>query len=170
MARVAAQPAGRRPPRAAGPRIPVQGELPGAPARPDRSWLMTTHAAPLTHDQASTRRAVPGWRWVAVGLAFPIAGYLGWAIGGRVDAAAAALIGGAITGAGLGAVQWWAAKGSLGDPAPWIVLSAAGYGVGLAAAAAIVDYDSDIAALAVMGLVSGAVLGATQALALARHG
>src|SRR4051794_33272070 len=131
---------------------------------------MTTHAAATPHERASTRRAFPGWRWVAVALAFPLAGSLGWAIGGRVDAVAAALIGGAITGAGLGAVQWWAAKGSLGGPAPWIVLSGAGYGVGLAAGAALVGYETDIAALAVMGLVSGAALGAAQALALVRHG
>jgi nucleoside-diphosphate-sugar epimerase len=45
--------------------------------------------------------------------AFPVAGYIGWRIGGRVDAIDAALVGGAITGAGLGAVQWWAAKGAL---------------------------------------------------------
>jgi hypothetical protein len=34
----------------------------------------------------------------------------------------------------------------------------------------LVGYDTDLAALAVMGLVSGAVLGAAQGLALARQG
>ena len=114
--------------------------------------------------------AAVGWRWAAVALAFPIAGYLGWAISGPVDAVAAALIGGALTGAGLGAVQWWAAKGALGPAAPWIGLTAAGYASGLAAGAALVGYDTDLRALALMGLVSGAALGAAQGLALARHG
>src|SRR5881397_3698806 len=112
---------------------------------------------------SSQQRLFPGWRWVAVAAAFPVAGYIGGAIGGPVDAVAAALVGGALTGAGLGAVQWWAAKGALGHPAPWITSSAAGYAGGLAAGAAIVGYDTELGALVVMGLVSGAVLGAAQA-------
>jgi hypothetical protein len=116
------------------------------------------------------QRAFPGWRWVVVGLAFPIAGYLGWAIGGPVDAVGAALLGGALTGAGLGAVQWWAADGALGPPAPWIGASAAGYAAGLATGASVVGYETDLGALALMGLISGAVLGAAQAAVLARGG
>ena len=107
---------------------------------------------------------------MAVWLAFPIAGYIGWKIGGRVDAVDAALVGGALTGAGLGAVQWWAAKGALGRAAAWIGASAVGYAVGLAAGAALVGYDTDLGSLAVMGLVSGAALGAAQGLVLARQG
>jgi hypothetical protein len=107
---------------------------------------------------------------VAVALAFPIAGYVGWKVGGRVDAVGAALLGGAITGAGLGAVQWWAADGALGRPAAWIGTSAVGYAGGLAAGAALVGYDTDLGALALMGVVSGAALGAAQGLVLAREG
>src|SRR3954468_12011962 len=94
------------------------------------------------------RRSFPGWSWVAVFVAFPVAGYIGWVISGPVDAVLAGLIGGAITGGGLGAVQWWAAKGELGDAAPWISASAASYAVGLAAGAALVGYDTDVGALA----------------------
>ncbi len=119
---------------------------------------------------ARRRAWFPGWRWAAVALAFPLAGLLGWAIGGPVDEVRAALVGGAITGAGLGAVQWWAADGALGGPAAWTGSSAAGYAGGLAAGAGLVGYDTDLAALAVMGLVSGAVLGAAQGLVLARRG
>ena len=118
----------------------------------------------------SDPRRFPGWRWVAVALAFPIAGYIGWTVGGHVDAVGAALVGGALTGAGLGAVQWWAADGALGRPATWIGASAIGYAVGLAAGAALVGYDTDIGSLALMGVVSGAVLGAAQGLVLARAG
>jgi hypothetical protein len=125
------------------------------------------------HDSAhdsSERRSFPGWRWVAVALAFPVAGFIGWKVGGRVDTVDAALVGGALTGAGLGAVQWWAANGALGRAAAWIGASASGYAVGLAAGAALVGYDTDIGALAVMGVVSGAVLGGAQGLVLAREG
>ena len=123
-----------------------------------------------SNNAPSQRRPFPGWSWVAVALAFPIAGYIGWKISGPVDTVEAALIGGALTGAGLGAAQWWAAKGVLGRAVAWISSSAAGYAIGLAAGAALVGYDTDIGALALMGLVSGASLGAAQGLVLARQG
>ncbi len=119
---------------------------------------------------ASGRRPFPGWPWVAVALAFPIAGYVGWAISGPIDSVATALLGGAVTGAGLGAVQWWAASGTLGRAAAWIGASALGYAVGLAAGAALVGYDTGVGALALMGLVSGTLLGFTQGLVLTRQG
>jgi len=141
---------------------------------PQRPSLRRTDAADLaSHDSAqnpSGRRPFPGWRWVAVAAAFPVAGLIGWKVGGRVDAVAAALVGGALTGAGIGAVQWWAAKGALGRAAAWIGSSAVGYAVGLAAGAALVGYDTDLGDLAAMGAVSGLVLGAAQGLALAAQG
>jgi hypothetical protein len=141
---------------------------------PERLSPRSTERADRTsHDSAhdpSQRRSFPGWRWVAVWPAFPVAGYIGWKVGGRVDAVDAALVGGALTGAGLGAVQWWAADGALGRPAAWIGASAVGYAVGLAAGAALVGYDTDLGSLAIMGLVSGVALGAAQGLVLAREG
>lgn len=76
--------------------------------RPGR--LMTADAGSTPHDSAqgrSGRRRFPGWRWILVAPAFPIAALIGRAVGGHVDVVEAALIGGALTGAGLGAVQWW---------------------------------------------------------------
>jgi len=141
---------------------------------PERLSPRSTEAADRTsHDSAqkpSERRVFPGWRWMAVWPAFPVAGYIGWKVGGRVDAVDAALVGGALTGAGLAAVQWWAAKGALARPAAWIGSSAVGYAVGLAAGAALAGYETDLGALALMGLVSGAALGAAQGLVLARQG
>ena len=116
----------------------------------------------------------PGWGWAAaVVLAFPIAGLVGRAVGGPVDAVGAALVGGALTGAVLGAAEWLAARDVLGKPILWIGASAAGYGAGLAAGAALVGYETDLGSLAAMGAISGLALGAAQALALAnqaRHG
>jgi hypothetical protein len=123
-----------------------------------------------THQAPSQRRPFPGWPWVAVAVAIPIAGYIGWKISGPVDTVGTALIGGALTAAGVAAVQWWAAKGALGRAAAWISASAAGYAVGLAAGAALVGYDTDLGALALMGLVSGASLGAAHGVVLARQG
>ncbi len=118
---------------------------------------------------AHQRAWFPGWRWAAVALAFPLAGLLGWAIGGPVDATPAALIGGALTGAGLGAVQWWAGRGAFGTAAAWIGASALSYGAGLAIGAGLVGYGTDLGDLALMGVVSGAVVGAAQGLVLARQ-
>jgi hypothetical protein len=127
-------------------------------------------AASDVAQEPSRRRAFPGWRWMAVWPAFPVAGLIGWTIGGRVDGPAAALVGGALTAAGLAAVQWWAADGALGRAGSWIGSSAVGYAAGLTAGAALVGYDTDLGALALMGLVSGAALGAAQGLVLAREG
>src|SRR5215216_1742589 len=67
------------------------------------------------------RPRFPGWRWVAVWLAFPVAGYIGWTVGGRVDGVGAALLGGAVTGAALGATQGLvlAREGPRGLALPW---------------------------------------------------
>jgi hypothetical protein len=113
------------------------------------------------------RRSFPGWSWLWVALAFPVAGLIGRAVSGPVDAPLAALIGGALTGAGLGAVLWYVAKNTFGDGRIWIAASALGYGLGLVAGAAVVGYDTDIGSLAVMGAISGLVLGAVQGIALA---
>jgi hypothetical protein len=105
---------------------------------------------------------------VAVG--FPISGLVGGAISGPVDAAGPALIGGALTGAGLGTAVWLATPDAFGTAAAWIAATAAGYGLGLLAGAALVGYETDIGSLAAMGAVSGAVLGAAQGLTLAAQG
>ena len=142
-----------------------------APNPPAAPAIHARHRASAVVAHArSQRQWFPGWRWMAVWPAFPVAGLIGWKIGGRVDAVDAALVGGALTAAGLAAVQWWAAKGALGRPGAWIGASAVGYAVGLAAGAALVGYGTDLGALAVMGLVSGATLGAAQGLVLARRG
>lgn len=141
-------------------------QLPVNPPRSQRASLVERAASPGTRE----RRLFPGWRWIGVAFAFPVAGYIGWKVGGRVNAVDAAVVGGALTGAGLGAAQWWAGDGAFGRAAPWIGASAVGYAVGLAAGAALVGYDTDLGSLAIMGFVSGAALGAAQGLVLAREG
>ena len=121
----------------------------------------------MTTQRQDSMHVFPGWRWLAVALAFPLAGLLGRALSGPVDAPAAALLGGAVTGAGLGAVQWFAARGVLGEGRTWVAASALGYGLGLAAGAAVVGYATDLGSLALMGAISGVVLGTAQGLALA---
>ena len=139
----------------------TEASLPQTPLRPRE-----LDASPETR----ARRLFPGWRWVVVAVAFPIAGYVGWGLGGRVDTVDASLVGGALTGAGIGAVQWWAADGAFGRPGAWVAASAVGFAAGLAVGAALVGYDTDLGSLALMGVVTGAALGAAQGLVLARDG
>jgi drug/metabolite transporter (DMT)-like permease len=103
--------------------------------------------------------------WLAGALAFPIAGLSGTAVAGRVDAAVAALVGGTVSGLVLGAGQALASRRRL-DPRRWISATGAGMGAGLVLGAWTVGYGTSLADLAIMGALTGLVLGPAQALAL----
>ena len=108
--------------------------------------------------------------WIGLSLvAFPLAGYLGWGIGGHVDGVGPALLGGALTGAGIGLVQWWFLKRDLGVSLLWIPATAVGLAVGLTVGAAVVDYETTAASLAIMGAISGGAVGVAQGLLLRDH-
>jgi hypothetical protein len=110
-----------------------------------------------------------GWLiWTAGFLAFPLAGLAGTAAVGRVDGPVAALIGGTVAGVGIGAGQVLASRRRL-DARRWILATGAGMGLGLLLGAPAVDYRTSLGALALMGALTGAVLGAAQAVALPRH-
>jgi hypothetical protein len=102
--------------------------------------------------------------WIGLALvAFPLAGYAGWGIGGHVDGVAPALIGGAITGAGIGLFQWLFLRKDLGVSAvPWIAATSVALAGGLAIGAAVVGYETTAGQLAVMGAISGAPVGIAQ--------
>jgi hypothetical protein len=103
--------------------------------------------------------------WSAGFLAFPIAGIAGTAVVGRVDDAGAALVGGAVSGLVIGAGQALLSRRRL-DPRRWVPATAVGMGAGLMLGAWAVDYGTSLTDLAVMGLLTGLVLGPVQALAL----
>ena len=103
----------------------------------------------------------PWWRWMLVALAFPVAGYTAHAVAGPVDSVSAAILGGVITGAGIGAAQW-ALLRRRGISVGWIPATAAGLGAGLAAGAALVSYRTDISSLVLMGAISGLAVGIAQ--------
>lgn len=125
----------------------------------------TTPTAPTT----STRRALRDWLiWVAGFLAFPLAGLAGLAVGGEVDGPTAAALGGLATGAVLGLGQAVASSGRL-PIRRWILATAAALAVGLPAGAHVVGYGTSLRDLAVMGAITGAVLGPAQAMALPRR-
>jgi hypothetical protein len=106
--------------------------------------------------------------WIGLALvAFPLAGYAGWGVGGHVDGVGPALIGGAITGAGIGLVQWLFLRRDLGmSPTQWIVATSVALAAGLAIGAAVVGYETAPSDLAIMGAISGAAVGIAQGILL----
>jgi hypothetical protein len=99
-------------------------------------------------------------------LGIPLAGYLGWGVAGHVDSVMPALIGGTLTGAGIGFAQWLMLRRSLGVGLGWIVATSAGLAIGLAIGAAVVGYETTTSQLAIMGAIQGAFVGIAQGLML----
>ena len=121
-------------------------------------------AAPPVPPTATAPRTAGRWMLTFVG--FPIGGLTASFVAGPVDSAGAALLGGAVTGAILGAVQAWGLGRRRPPATQWIRATALGLAVGLAVGAAAVDYRTSLSALALQGAVCGATVGIGQALIL----
>ncbi|TWF77270.1 hypothetical protein FHX44_113175 [Pseudonocardia hierapolitana] len=123
----------------------------------------------MTHSGASRPSFLRTWLiWTAGFLAFPVGGLTATAVAGRVDDPVAALLGGAVAGLVIGAGQALASCRRL-DPRWWIPATTIGMSMGLLLGAATVGYRTSLAELALMGALTGLVLGAAQAIALPRH-
>ncbi len=128
----------------------------------------STGATPTSTSTSTTpaRSPMRAWLlWTAGFVAFPLAGIIGMLVVGRVDGPSAAALGGLATGAVLGAGQALASSRRL-PRMRWVVVTALGMGAGLLLGAVAVDFGTSLARLAVMGALTGAVLGVAQALAL----
>jgi hypothetical protein len=122
----------------------------------------------MARPDRSRRQAMRTWlMWTAGFLALPIAGVAGTAVAGRVYSPLAALTGGAVAGLVIGAGQTLASRRRL-DPRGWIPATTVGMGLGLLLGAAAVGYRTSLANLALMGAITGVVLGVAQTLALPR--
>jgi hypothetical protein len=109
----------------------------------------------------SAIKLVLSWMGVTL-LAFPLSGYLGWGVGGHVDSVGPALIGGALTGAGVGFAQWLFLRRDLAIGPVWILATSVGLATGLSVGAAVVGYDTTARELAIMGAISGTPVGIAQ--------
>jgi hypothetical protein len=125
-------------------------------------------ATPATREDPSATRP-PFLRnllmWMLTFLVIPIAGYVGTFIVGRVDNLLAALLGGAFVGLMVGLVQALVSRRRL-PLLSWTIASAVGMSVGVAAGTLAVGYQTSMSALALIGLITGAVVGLAQTLAL----
>jgi hypothetical protein len=108
------------------------------------------------------------WLWaVAILVSLPIGGYIADLAVDGVDSVRAALAGGLIVGAVIGAAEWFALRHQVSWL--WIPATIVGMALGLVAGAALVDYGIGRGDLVLMGAVNGAAVGTMQALVLARH-
>ena len=105
-------------------------------------------------------------RWMATFAGFPLGAVAARAVAGPVDSPAAALLGGLVSGAVLGAAQAWALRPSGLPSLRWIAATALGLMVGLGVGASVVDFETGLSALVVQGAISGLAVGAAQALVL----
>jgi hypothetical protein len=122
----------------------------------------------MTTYRASRSASLRTWLlWTCGFLAFPIAGLAGTAVVGRVDDPVSALFGGVTTGLVIGLGQAVASRGRL-DIRMWVPATAIGMGLGLLLGAVTVDYGTSLPDLALVGALTGLVLGPAQALALPR--
>ncbi len=103
--------------------------------------------------------------WSASFLSIPAAGYLATFVVGRTDNPGSAVAGGALLGTIMGFVQALLSSGRL-PRLRWTVASLVGAGIGVGAGAAAVGYGTTLAELAIGGLITGAIVGIAQALAL----
>jgi hypothetical protein len=93
--------------------------------------------------------------WIGLALvAFPLAGYAGWGISGHVDGVGPALIGGAVTGAGIGFVQWMFLRRDLNMSPVWILATGIALAAGLSIGAVVVGYETTPSQVAIMGAIS----------------
>ena len=125
--------------------------------------LRTASPQPPT-TRGAWRRSV--LRWMVSFVGFPLGGLAAIILTGPVDGLTAALGGGLVTGAFLGAAQAWA-LGDLGPrPMAWVAATAGGLMTGLALGVSLVDYRTGLGDLVVQGAVCGAVVGLAQAAVL----
>jgi hypothetical protein len=130
-----------------------------------------THTARLVRAPDAPGRAIRRLRWawpLAIVVGIPIGGYAANIIVGKIDSLDAALLGGLLAGAIIGAAQWWALRSFV--PWAWVVATSVGMAAGLTAGAALVDYGISRGDLALMGAATGLAVGGLQALLLARRG
>jgi hypothetical protein len=120
---------------------------------------------PFTMPRMSRTKLVFSWIGLAL-VAFPLAVYAGWGVSGHIDAVGPALIGGAITGAGIGLVQWLFLRRDLNMGPAWIAATSVSLAAGLAIGSAVVGYETTAGQLAIMGAISGAAVGIAQGILL----
>jgi hypothetical protein len=124
-----------------------------------------TNAGPSVLESSGQAGLKTLFGWVGLSLlGFPLGGYVGYLVAGPVDGVAPAFIGGALTGAGIGLAQWVMLRRNLHIGPVWIAATSVALAVGLPVGAKMVNYETTISQLALMGAISGVSVGIAQGL------
>ncbi len=107
--------------------------------------------------------------WMLTFLGFPIGGTAALLVVGSIEGVFEGAIGGALAGTAVGTAQWLALRGRLAMGAAWIPATALGLAVGDGVGAALTGAGTEIQALLVVGLASGASVGILQWALLRRY-
>jgi hypothetical protein len=109
------------------------------------------------------------WFWPAWAVAFagfPIGGSAAFLLFGPIETVGLAVLGGAVAGAAIGAAQWLVLRQRLPLSVLWVPATAAGMAVGLTLGQVVLGDETTAAPMLLRGLITGAVIGAAQALLL----
>ncbi|MBO9534290.1 MAG: hypothetical protein J7513_15060 [Solirubrobacteraceae bacterium] len=107
-------------------------------------------------------------RWLPTFAGFPLGAVAAKLVAGPIDDLTAAVVGGAISGAVLGAAQGTSLFGRTRPAVGWALATAAGLAAGLGLGSELVGHGTQLSDLALQGAVSGAGIGLAQAIVLRR--
>ena len=99
-------------------------------------------------------------------VGFPIGGSAAYLLLGPVEAVGTAALGGAVTGAAVGAAQWLVLRRRLPLSALWVAATGAGMAVGMTLGQLVLGDDTATVPLLLRGLLTGAAIGIPQAVLL----
>jgi hypothetical protein len=120
----------------------------------------------ITITRPPVARATP-WRlaarWLITFAGFPLGGVAARYLTGPVDGTSAAVLGGLVTGAVLGAVQAWGLRTDRTTALRWTLATSVGLAVGLGLGATAVAFATSPDALVGQGALSGVAVGVAQA-------
>lgn len=108
-------------------------------------------------------------RWTAAFIGFPIGGLAAIALVGKVESAFDGLMGGLAAGTVIGCFQWIAARKARAVNEQWVVAMALGLGIGNAVSIGMLGAETDATALTQRAILTGAILGLAQWIALRRQ-
>jgi hypothetical protein len=123
----------------------------------------------MMRTRISGHRLGERWFWPAWGaafLGFPIGGTLASALVGPIESVGTAAVGGAIAGSVIGAAQWLVLRERLPISARWAPVTGGAMALGLVVGQAVLGDSISLQPLLLRGLLTGAAIGASQAVLL----
>lgn len=109
------------------------------------------------------------WFWPAWGaafLGFPIGGAAAYLLLGPIETIGSAAVAGTVAGAAIGAAQWLVLRRRLPLSALWVLATAGAMAIGLGVGQVLLGDDTAMQPLLLRGLMTGAAVGAAQAVLL----